>query len=130
MDSKMDDLLTLVVEPPSTIWRFKMRVHHGVPSWTFPFFTDRFNDRFRYAELRNDTDMFDHFAKSKGHLAFMKWWMEKTKYVFNWMNFLEWCKLSEVRVNGIHFDNLCPICKRDCRRCSETRQWRNRSNSR
>ena len=129
MDRKMDDLLTLVVEPPSTIWRFKMRVHHGVPSWALPFFTDRFNDRFRYAELRNDTEQFAHYGMSLGHLSFMTWWAQKTRAVFNWSNFFAYCKKSDVRVNGVHLDQMCSICKRECRRGAETSQWRNRSNS-
>lgn len=122
----MDDLFMLVVEPPSTSWRFKMRVQHNIPSWTFPYFTDRFNDRFRHAEIENNIDIFRHYSQSIGHREFMKFWVNKTKEVFNWSNYLSWSIKSDVSIDGFNSDDLCPVCKRDCRRCPDERQWRDR----
>lgn len=122
----MDDLLVLVVEPPSTTWRFKMRVQHNIPSWTFPYFTDRFNDRFRNYELKNDIENFRHYSQSTGHRKFMKFWVDKTKDVFNWSNYLSWGIKSDVDVQGLNSDKLCVICKRECRQCPSERQWRDR----
>ena len=122
----MDDLLVLVVEPPSTTWRFKMRVQHNIPSWTFPYFTDRFNDRFRNYELKNDIENFRHYSQSTGHRNFMKFWVDKTKDVFNWSNYLSWGIKSDVDVQGLNSDKLCVICKRECRQCPSERQWRDR----
>lgn len=127
MDSKLDDLLTLVVEPPSPSWRFRMRIEHQMPRWTFPFFTDRFNDRFRNAEIENDIEAFQHYCQSIGHRNFMKFWVNKTKAAFNWSNFLSWTLKSDVnidKVNGIDTHFLCQICKRDCRSPSDIDQWR------
>ena len=124
MDNAMDDLLTMLVEPPRAAWRHKMRHRHNMPDWTFPFVYDRFYDRFRKAEIDNNIDEFNHYGQSLGHMAFMKFWVEKTKGVWNWSNFLSWCLKSDVYINGVNFDNLCEICKRDYRSVPEPCKWR------
>ncbi len=130
MDNEMDHLLTLLVEPPSAGWRQCMRIRHCMPSWTFAFFTDRFHDRFRDAEIYNNRRVFDQYAASSGHREFMKFWCAKTIEIFSWTNYLEWSKISHIRINGIRPQLMCPVCKRQNRPCSSRGQWRNRWNSR
>lgn len=126
MDDEMDHLLTLIVEPPSRGWRLCMRMRHHIPEWTFPFFADKFNDRFRNAEIYNLRGMFSKYAHSPSHLAFMKFWVAKTIEVFNWSNFLEWSKISHISINGISPELMCPLCQRQVRPCSEGSEWRHR----